>query len=149
MYEFLQYRVEHVMTRKPVVIREDTPLREVGRLFEARGFNGLPVVDGDAMLVGVVTKLDFLKAFSFSPESIVPRYAEILARPARVVMKEDPERVDPAMPLTRVLERMVATRLRSFPVVEGNRLVGVIAREDVMAAVRRAAERKGPAENRE
>jgi len=144
MYEFLQYRVAHVMTRKPVVIREDTPLLEVGRIFEARNFNGLPVVDANGMLIGVVTKLDFLKAFSFSPDTMVPRYTEILARPARVIMTQQPDHVDPEMPLTRVLERMVATRLRSFPVVQNNRLVGIVAREDVMGAVRRAAEGNAP-----
>jgi CBS domain-containing protein len=98
-------------------------------------------------MVGLVTKLDFLKAFVFSTDSMVPHYDEIVARPARAVMTREPETVDSALPLTRVLEQMVATRLRSFPVVDGQRLVGMVSREDVMTAVRRAAEGKGPARN--
>jgi CBS domain-containing protein len=42
-------------------------------------------------------------------------------------------------PLTRVIDRMVETRWRSFPVVEGERLVGVVSRSDVLLALRRAA----------
>jgi len=144
MYEFVHYVVRDVMTSKPVSIRPETTLREVERIFEEHGFNGLPVLDGNGTLVGLVTKLDFLKAFSFSPDSIVPHYDEILGRSAESAMTREPETVEPTLPLTRVLERMVATRLRSFPVVEGDRLVGMVAREDVMAAVRRAGEGKMP-----
>jgi CBS domain-containing protein len=145
MYEFLRYRVEDVMTVEPLTIGENTTLGEVERLFTKHGFNGLPVVDGEGAMVGLFTKLDFLKAFAFSKDSIVPRYDEIVARPARSVMTREPETVDSALSLTRVLERMVATRMRSFPVVDGKRLLGMVSREDVMTAVRRAAEGKAPA----
>ena len=147
MYEFLRYRVGDVMTAETLTIREETALTEVERLFTKHGFNSLPVVDAAGTMVGLVTKLDFLKAFAFSTDAMVPRYEEIVARPARSVMTREPETVDSALPLTRVLERMVSTRLRSFPVVEGKRLVGMVSREDVMTAVRRAAEGKGPARN--
>lgn len=146
MYGFLRYRVWDVMTRNPVTISHSTPLREVGELLERHGFNALPVVDGQGLLIGLVTKLDFLKAFAFSAESIVPRYEEILSRPAHTVMTREPQTVDASLPLTRVLEELVATRLKSFPVVDGKRLIGIIAREDVMHAVQRAAAGKGPEE---
>jgi CBS domain-containing protein len=145
MYEFLRYRVRDVMTTAPVTIREETALSEVEQLFTRHGFNSLPVVDATGKMVGLLTKLDFLKAFAFSVDAMIPQYTDIVARPARSVMTREPETVDSGLPLTRVLERMVASRLRSFPVVDGGRLVGMVSREDVMAAVRRAAEGKGPA----
>jgi CBS domain-containing protein len=147
MYEFLRYRVGDVMTAEALTIREETALSEVERLFTKHGFNGLPVVDAAGTMVGLLTKLDFLKAFAFSTDAMVPHYDEIVARPARSVMTREPETVDSELPLTRVLERMVATRMRSFPVLDGKRLVGMVSREDVMTAVRRAAEGKGPARN--
>jgi CBS domain-containing protein len=55
------------------------------------------------------------------------------------VMATDPLTVSPDMPLTRVLEKIVETRYRSFPVVDNDVLVGVISREDVVTALRKAA----------
>ena len=61
--------------------------------------------------------------------------------------------MQPRTRLTRVLEKMVATRNKSLPVVDphGDRLVGVVAREDVMQALRRAAagSKAAPSPNRD
>jgi CBS domain-containing protein len=54
-------------------------------------------------------------------------------------MTTDPITVSADVPLTRVLEKIVETRYRSFPVVDDGELVGVISREDVVAALRKAA----------
>jgi CBS domain-containing protein len=52
--------------------------------------------------------------------------------------------VAPDDPLTHVLQKMVHTRCKSFPVLEDDRLVGIVAREDVLRALRRAAEGRRP-----
>jgi CBS domain-containing protein len=141
MYEFLEYRVSDFMSRNGVVLSANTPLEEAQRLFERYDFNMLPVVDG-RRLVGVLTKLDLLKAFSFGPGRLVPHYREILEQTVGAFMARNPLTVSPDTPLTKVLEKIVATRYRSFPVVEGDALVGIISRENVVTALRRAAESK-------
>lgn len=146
MYEFIYYRVKDAMSAPAVTLAPGTPLAEVEDLFERHDFNAFPVVDGAGELIGVLTKLDFLKAFRFTPESIAPHYDEIMQEPCESVMTREPLAATPEMPLTRVLEDMIATRYRSFPVVEAGRLVGVIAREDVVRALRRAAAGERPAE---
>lgn len=138
MYEFLEYRVGDFMSRNGVVVGPNTPLEDAERLFERHDFNLIPVVEGKR-LVGVLTKLDFLKAFSFGPGRLVPHYREILEQKVGAFMMRNPMTVSPDMPLTKVLEKIVATRYRSFPVVEDDNLVGVISREDVVAALHRAA----------
>jgi CBS domain-containing protein len=141
MYEFLEYRVSDFMSRNGVVVSADTPLEEAQRLFERYDFNLLPVVEG-RRLVGVLTKLDLLKAFTFGPGRLVPHYREILEQTVDAFMARNPMTVSPDMPLTKVLEKIVATRYRSFPVVEGDTLVGIISRENVVTALRRAAAAK-------
>jgi CBS domain-containing protein len=138
MYEFLSYRVADVMSAQPVMIRPDTSLADAEAIFERHDFNGLPVVSPDDSLVGVLTKLDLLKAFSFTPQSKIPAYDEIMRQPAERVMTRQPLTVAPDTPLTRVLQHMLDTRYKSFPVLEADRLVGVVAREDIMRALRRA-----------
>jgi CBS domain-containing protein len=138
MYEFLDYEVRDVMS-KPTTVGPDATLAEVEQLLEQNGFNGLPVV-ADGALVGFVTSLDLLEAFRFTPDAILPPYGEIMRRPVSSVMVQEPAVVQPRTRLTRVLEKMIATRNKSFPVVDphANRLVGVVAREDVMRALHRA-----------
>ena len=138
MYEFLQYQVCDVMTIDPITIGPAAKLREVEELFESHDFNGVPVVDAQRRLLGVVTKFDLLKAFSFDAHALIPHYDEIMEQSAEAVMSRDPVSVAPHLPLSRLLQKMVEMRAKSLPVVEHDRLVGVIAREDVLKALRRA-----------
>jgi len=145
MYEFLEYRVKHVMTPDPVTIAADAPLSRAEALFAEHDFNALPVVSAGGELLGILTKLDALKGFAFSTDSVIPKYEEIARAPVEELMTRDVERVDPELPLTRVLERMIASGHKSLPVVDGERLAGVVAREDVLRALQRAAAGQGPA----
>lgn len=138
MYEFLDYRVCDAMTRDPVTIAPEASLAEAETLLEQHDFNALPVVGPARELLGIVTKLDLLRAFRFSDRHMFPPYQEIMARPVREVMVTDLSTVTPRTPLTRVLETLVRLRTKSLPVVEDGAVVGMIAREDVLQALRRA-----------
>ena len=138
MYEFLDYRACDAMTRDPVTIGPEVSLAEAEALLEQHDFNALPVVGPARELLGVVTKLDLLRAFRFTDQHMFPPYEQIMARPVREVMVSDVTTVTPRTPLTRVLETLVRLRTKSLPVVEDGAVVGVIAREDVLQALRRA-----------
>ena len=145
MYEFLEWQVEDVMS-EPVCIAATATLAEAERMLEERGFNALPVVDADGRLQGLVTSLDLLRAFDFSEDTILPAYHRIMQREVASVMSRDALSVTPKAPLTRVLRRLVDTRNKSFPVVDDDgRVIGVVAREDVMQALRRANRGEKPA----
>lgn len=138
MYEFLDYRVSDAMTKEPLSVRPDTTIAEAEKLLERHGFNLLPVVADGRRLVGVLSSLDLLKAFQFGEEHVFPPYEEIMRRPIRTVMSEKLVTVSPRTPLTRALEKMVRTRNKSLPVALGGELVGILTREDVLNALRRA-----------
>lgn len=140
MYEFVHYQVRDVMTPGPVTVAPETTLLEAQAVFDKNDFNGLPVVDKAEGLLGMVTKLDLLKAFMFKMDAIIPHYDEIISRPVSSVMTRDLIHVDPDTPLTRVLEKMAIKGFKSLPVVEENRVVGMVSREDVLRALRRAAQ---------
>jgi CBS domain-containing protein len=96
------------------------------------------VVDQDGLLVGLVSSLDLLKAFDFPDDTILPRFEEIMCESIESVMQRNVMTVCPRTPLNRVLQKLVETRNKSFPVLEDGRVVGVVAREDVMLALRRS-----------
>jgi CBS domain-containing protein len=139
MYEFVEYQVSDAMTYRPVTVGPETTLAQVEALFEEHDYDCLPVCDGQGDLLGVVTKLDFLRAFAFTRDTMIPRYEDIMQRPAECAMTAEPITVTQDMPLTRVLQLMVCTRHKSFPVTRGKVLVGMISRRDVIRALRRAA----------
>lgn len=109
---------------------------ELNDLFASDDFNAYPVVD-QLEVVGLVTKLDFLKCFALTVTSIVPRYDKLLKRTVSDVMVHEFIYVSAMTKLVRVLQLMVEHRLRSIPVMgTGQHLVGIISREDVVRALR-------------
>ena len=139
MYDFVYYEAGDVMTRDPVTLGPESVLGDAEKIFSVHDFNGLPVVDEEGRLLGLLTKLDLLAAFRFTPDRIIPPYEEIMARPVRTVMNTSPRSLTPETPLTRVLRLMLETRFKSFPVISEDKLVGMTAREDVLRALGRAA----------
>ena len=79
-------------------------------------------------MLGIVTKFDFLRAFAFTTSQIVPHFDELMRRTVADVMTEAVVHVEPAAPLTRVLQLMVGLKSRSFPVIGSDgQLVGMIS----------------------
>ena len=127
------------MTRTVTTVSRDLTIREVSDMFERDDFNGYPVQE-DSQVVGIVTKFDLLRCFAFTPNQILPRYAELMNRTVGDVMTSDFIYVRPETRLTRVLQVMVEHRLRSVPVIDGDeRLAGMVAREDILKALAETA----------
>jgi CBS domain-containing protein len=144
MYEFLEETVARNMVSRVRSVTPHTTVADLYRLFAVDGFNAYPVVK-DGLLIGVVSKTDALKVFAFTQAQLLPHYADGMATTIDQIMSTDVVTVDPATRLQRVLQLMVEHRIRSIPVVDDQRkLLGIIAREDVMRAMERSAVRQFP-----
>jgi CBS domain-containing protein len=144
MYEFLRYEVQDEMTRSVVNLPADGLLRDAAALFEQHEFNSLPILDSAGGIVGIVTKLDLLRAFDFDDEHMFPPYEEIMQQPVASFVTRDVRAVSPRTPLSKVLHLMVEHRCKSLPVLQQDELVGMIAREDIVRALSKAAQGIGP-----
>jgi CBS domain-containing protein len=123
------------MTHMVKTVARDTSMRELQKMFDEDGFNYYPVREGED-IVGVVSNFDFLKCFAFNPGRMVPAYDDLLSRTVADIMTPEFIYVDPATKLTRVLQLMVDHRMKSVPVLDAqHRLVGIIARQDIMRAL--------------
>ena len=133
-----QIVADHMMCDVKTVGR-DLKLRELGDLFEREDFNTFPVTE-NGQVVGVVSKFDHLACFVFTPAHMMPRYDDLMKRTVADIMTSEFIYVGTDTRLTRVLQLMVDHRIRSMPVIDGEqRLAGIIAREDVMRALRRCS----------
>ncbi|MBF0236106.1 MAG: CBS domain-containing protein [SAR324 cluster bacterium] len=132
MHKFISLTVESAMTTNVRGITLETSLKEIGQIFEETGFHMLPVLEGK-LLLGVVSEYDFLRAFIFSNLSPVPHYERLLDKTAAHIYNADPLTVSSAQPLSRVLQMIVESQARSFPVVNADQeILGIISRHDVV-----------------
>jgi CBS domain-containing protein len=133
--QFVTLQVKSAMSRNVLTVHKHMTLRELDRLFSQYDFNGFPVVE-DHHVIGVVTKFDLLRSFILNPNSVIPRYDHLMKRSVEEIMTTEIHTVYPTTPLTRVLEMMINTRVRSVPVVDAkNRLQGIISRGDIVRAL--------------
>jgi CBS domain-containing protein len=128
--------VREVMTRAPKVVGPRTGLRALKTLFETHDFNAFPVVDGDGVLLGIVTKLDFLKMSSPDRGRYIPDLKSLWAERVEDIMSRGIIAVTPEDTIATAADLMVQSKLRSLPAVQRRgreqRLIGVVSRTDLM-----------------
>jgi|ERR1035437_3707517 CBS domain-containing protein len=135
LYAFLSLAARDAMTRSVVTVPPDQSLAELERIFERHTFNSCPVVENE-QLIGIVSKLDFLKAFLFDNRSVAPLYENVIQQTVRDAMTATVITVREDQSLLNVLQMMVDLRTKSFPVVnQDGAVVGIIAREDIARSV--------------
>jgi CBS domain-containing protein len=124
------------MTSRPTTVGHKTSVRTLRGLFIAHGFNAFPVVDEADTLLGIVTKLDLLRVFRHDPRRLLPDLTALCAERVDDIMRRRVVTVAPDDPVTAAADRMLASRLRSLPVVERrsgkDRVVGIVSRGDVL-----------------
>ena len=137
MRSFIGLTVNDAMTRPVTTLAPDATVAELEDLFERYDYNSFPVVE-QGRIVGIVTKFDFLRNFIFTPDTVLPHYDELMRRRVGEIMRRQVATVDPDLALTRLLQMMVDMTIKSFPVVSDGKVIGIISREDVIRALRRA-----------
>ncbi len=122
-------KTKDLMTRKPLTFAPDMDLLEAARMLLDRRASGAPVVDALGNLVGMLTERDYLNAV------LSATYHRDSGGSVDDYMTRDVQTVDAEESLMDVATRFVEAKHRSYPVMEDNRLVGVISRHDVIRAM--------------
>lgn len=114
------------MTADVVSIRPTATIREAIELMLRERISGLPVVDAEGRLAGIISEFALL-AIAYD--------SDVMSDSVARHMTTEVFTVDASDPIRRVADLFLVHRVRRAPVMEGGRLAGVIARCDVLEAV--------------
>jgi CBS domain-containing protein len=142
-------KVSDVMTREVVSIAPEASVMEAVRLMLQHKVSGLPVIDAAGRLQGVVTEGDFLRRVETGTERKRSRFVEFLLGPGRLaedyvhasgrkvdeVMTPEPRTVGEDEPLEKVVHLMERYRVKRLPVLRGDKVVGIVTRQNLMRAL--------------
>lgn len=152
---------QDIMTKDVITISKDSTLADLSKLLLKNKISGVPVIDEEGRLVGMATDADIIREdmepifpFYFDPlvinygyieniekyqkdmkEHLETRIEEVMARRVKTVHKDTP--------ISDVARIIVRNKINRVPVVdENNKLLGIIARSDIIESMVDEADRK-------
>lgn len=141
--------VGDIMVRDVVAVGPETAVREVAALMLARRISGVPVVDAERHVLGIVSEGDLIRrpeietdhagtgwlGLFVSAEDRARDFVKSHGRKAGEVMTRPAICVDPGTPLTEVVRLMERSRVKRLVVVEDGKLAGLVTRADLVRAL--------------
>lgn len=150
--------VKDVMTPEPVTIQADANVSEAASILRKRRIGGIPVMEGER-LVGIVTETDLLSLLDvgeLSDDLWLPSPLEIIEIPIREfvnwektrkaltdisespisdIMSTDVIYIDENAEIEEAAKLMLSEGIARLPVVKGDRLVGIVTRQDIVRGI--------------
>ena len=139
-------KVRDLMTREVVTVREATPIKDVARLLVDHAISGLPVVDDRGRVVGVVSEGDLVikeqgadaierrplaRLFGDSPATEA-QLTKVAALTAGDLMTAPPITMTEDAHVAQAAATMARSGVNRLPVVDGDVLVGLVTRADIV-----------------
>jgi CBS domain-containing protein len=136
-------RAEDVMSTPVVTVRENAPAKAAIALLTSHGFTALPVVDGDGLLVGIVTEADLMRdrvlpdarGLIWREEHALPTTAP--AGTVGDVMTSPAVAVRGGTDIAEVAQVLLDGHIRCVPVSDGRSLIGIVSRRDLLRTLAR------------
>jgi CBS domain-containing protein len=142
-------RVKDVMTTNVICIGADEPVLKAARLMLQNRISGLPVIDNEGELVGIVTEGDFLRRSELGTQRQRPKWLEFIVGPGRLaqeythtagrrveeIMTADPRTIGADETLEAVVQAMERYHVKRLPVTKAARVVGIVSRANLMHAL--------------
>jgi CBS domain-containing protein len=146
--------IADVMTSPVFTVRRDTPLKDVARLLIDNSVSGVPVLNDDGTVAGVVSEADFLMKEQGAGEirhrplaRLIGESSEaqhqldvVMARTAGEAMSTPAVTIEASRPIREAAAVMTGQRINRLPVTDQGRLVGIVTRADLVRAYLRTDE---------
>jgi len=135
-----------IMTQHVITIGADAPIADAVDAMLRHHVSGLPVVDANGDLVGIISEGDFIRRAEIGTEKKRGRWLSFLVGADRLaadfvhahgrkvgdIMTTDPLTISEDTPLDELVEIMESNKVKRLPVMRGNRMVGIVTRSDFL-----------------
>ena len=142
-------KAKDIMTKEIISVSPDTEIANAVKILVEKRINGLPVIDASGRLVGILCQSDLVAQQKMIPipslftllESFIPltsikridkEVEKIAALRVKQAMTPNPVTVDPQTDIEDIAKLMVDEKYHTLPVMEGNKVVGIVGKEDVL-----------------
>lgn len=147
-------KAQDIMSREVFTVSEETSVEELARLFAEKGVNAMPVVDDRQRLRGIVTETDLVRIdkplhvptvvslfdwvlYLESEKNFREELRKVTARKVAEICTREVVTCTPDTPVGDIAAMMVEKGVHLLPVVEGEKVIGVVARLDIIRSMGR------------
>lgn len=141
------------MTREVITVSKSTSVKDLARILVANNISGVPVIDENGVLVGIVTESDLifqnkklqippvitiLDSFLFlhTPEKMEKEMMKIAGASVSDIYTSEVITISPGTPLDEIATMMTDKKIHTLPVVTGNRkMVGIVGKKDLLRTI--------------
>jgi len=116
-------KISAVMNRDVITILPDASLRQAIDLLVEKGITGLPVVDSEGVLLGIITEKDIIE---------YKTHGNVETAKVRDAMNINVQTLPPSAPLKELVSIFSQRGFRRVPIVEDGRVVGIVSRKDII-----------------
>ena len=141
--------IADIMSKNVVTVTKETSIRELSKIFETQHFGSIPVVDDSGNLVGIVTSSDLIEQgrtlhiptvisiFDWvipieGEKTLEKELQRMTAQTVGEICTEKVITIAPTAPVTSAADLMAEHKLHALPVVLNNKVVGIVARIDII-----------------
>jgi len=145
-------KAKDIMTRKVHTVSTDTEVEELARLFVETGVSAMPVLDSSGTLQGIVTETDLVEQnkplhiptvisifdwvlYLESEKDFREQVEKMTARKVGEICTREVVTCTPETPVAEIAALMVDHKAHLIPVVEAGKVVGVVARLDIIRSM--------------
>ncbi|MCK4784171.1 MAG: CBS domain-containing protein [Desulfobacteraceae bacterium] len=141
-----------IMTTDVITVKKDTSLKDLAKLLYESHINGVPVVDDDGLLIGIICESDLIRKdkklhiptvvaifdwvlYLESPKKIEKEIQRINATKVEDLYTKKVVTVDEKTPIDEIATIMEQKKIYTIPVMDGDRLVGVVGKADLLRSL--------------
>jgi predicted transcriptional regulator len=138
-----------IMTTEVITVKKETPLKELAEILYKNHINGVPVVDDEGLLIGIICESDLIRKdkklhiptvvalfdavfYLESSKTLEKEIKQINATTVEELYTPKVITVDEKTPIDEIATLMTQKKIYTIPVMDGDRLVGIVGKGDVI-----------------
>lgn len=137
-------KVKDIMAKEVIGILPDILVKDAAKFLFEKEISGLPVIDKEGHLLGMFTEKDLVKnalpsyvkkvgSFVYGDaHSTIKKISNLVGMKVKDIMRKEVVTIDEDAPLVEAARLMFTERARRIPVIKNGKVIGIIARCDVI-----------------